>query len=754
MNKYLGIEFGSTRIKGVLINDKHQIIASGAFTWENKLVNGKWTYSLTEAKKGLQQCYLELKADYENKYHEKLTAVSSIGVSGMMHGYLVLDKDNNLLHDFLTWRNTVTEEASAILTEKLGFQIPQRWSSSHVYQAILNKQKEVKDIAFATTLAGYFHYLFTGKKVIGIGEASGMFPIDIKTKNYNQKMVSIFNNLIKDEVSWKLEDIFPKVLLAGDNAGYLTIDGRDLIDPSQELEIGIPLCPPEGDMGTGMVCTNSVKEGTGNASIGTSSNITIITNRDIHVYKEIDVITTPSGTNAALVHVNNGTSEINAWEKLFKEVSTSFNEDVSDGDIYSLMFNKALEGDKSIKGLYAVDYLSGEPITHFNEGKLLLLRDPDAEFNLANFMRLHINSLLGTIKIGINILVNNEGIKLNKIVGHGGFFKTPKVGQYLLSASLNTPVVTLSSASEGGPYGQALLAAYLIEKEDHESLEDYLEKKVFASQDSVEIKAEQEDVLGFEEFFKGYEKSLLIEKEAISVLKNKDKVSPYQKLKEEVYAQNMRLYKEGLITLTWGNVSGLDEELKVFAIKPSGVPYESLKPSDMVVLDLKGNIIEGKLRPSSDTPTHLALYQSFPAIRGVVHTHSTYAVAFAQAQTPIKALGTTHADTFKGEVPCTRLLSKEEIEGDYELNTGKVIIETFKNLDYEATPGVIVASHGPFAWGDSPKDAVDHAIILEKVAEMNLLTKLINKDAPEIDKNLENKHYQRKHGKGAYYGQK
>lgn len=519
VKKYLGLELGSTRIKGVLIDENHNIIASGAFVWENQLVNGIWTYSLDLAIKGLQSCYHELKTDYQNKYNEKLTHIDSIGISGMMHGYLVFDKNGKQIKEFRTWRNTITEEASRILTDEFNFHVPQRWSVSHIYQAILNNEDGVKDICFATTLSGYIHYLLTGKKVIGIGEASGIFPIDIKTLDYDKEMLEKFGHLVKNDVSWNLYDILPKVLVAGTEAGCLTSTGRELLDPSCELETGIPFCPPEGDMGTGMICTNSVLPGTGNSSIGTSANLTIVTGKDIGVYPEIDVILTPSGESAALVHVNNGTSEINAWEKLFKELVQHFKNDVTDGEIYSLMFNSSLNGDKESKGIYSIDYLSGETITKVNEGKLLLIREPDSEMNLSNFMRSHMYSLLGTIRLGVDILREKEKITLTKIVGHGGFFKTPGVGEIMLSSALDVPVVTLSSAGEGGPYGEALLASYLIEKDNGETLADYLQNKVFSHQISSEYSASKEDVEGFNKYLENYKKALDIEKETINQFK-------------------------------------------------------------------------------------------------------------------------------------------------------------------------------------------------------------------------------------------
>ena len=752
MKKFLGIEFGSTRIKGVLINEDHQIIASGSFTWENQFRDGVWTYDLSLAKEGLQRCYAELKHDYESKFQEKLIHIDGAGISGMMHGYLVFDENGNQLAQFRTWRNTITAQASEALTKEFGFHVPQRWSVAHVYQAILNDEPEVKDIAFATTLAGYFHYLLTGEKIVGIGEASGMFPIDEDSKDYDKNMLRRFNALVEEEVPWKIEDIFPHVQLAGQIAGHLTVEGRDLLDPSKELECGVPFCPPEGDMGTGMVCTNSVKAGTGNASIGTSSNVTIVTAADIGVYPEIDVITTPTGVNAALVHVNNGTSEINAWEKLFKEVVATFDDKVSDGQLYQLMFESALKGDPSSKGLYPVDYFSGEPVTRVNEGKLLFLREPNAEMTLPNFMRSHIYSLLGTIRLGIDILREQEGIKVHKIVGHGGFFKIPRVGSLMLSASLDVPVATLPSAGEGGPYGQAILAAYALEKKEGETLEDYLEERVFKAQESMEVKAEETDVHGFNAFLENYKKALDVERSAIK--KFQKKPQNLVELKKEAYEANLRLVDEGLITLTWGNVSVIDRKKGLIAIKPSGVPYDKMKVEDIVVVDLQGHVVEGELNPSSDLPTHLELYRAFPSIGSVVHTHSTYAVAFAQAKKAIVSYGTTHADTFHGDVPCTREMTQEEIEHDYEANTGKVIVETFANLDYEATPGVLVSGHGPFAWGKNAKDCVDHALILERVAQMAALTLMMNPEATRINPNLERKHYERKHGKNAYYGQK
>ena len=749
----LGVELGSTRIKAVLIDENHVPVASGDYEWENKLENGIWTYSLEAVHTGIRACFSALKEDLKEEFGTELTTVGAIGVSAMMHGYLPFDRDGKQLAEFRTWRNTITGEAAEKLTSLFGFNIPQRWSIAHLYHAYLNGEAHVKDIAFLTTLAGYFHYLLTGGKVLGIGEASGVFPIDPVTKDYPVGSLRIFNDLVENEVPWKIEDILPRVLLAGEEAGRLTLEGRDLLDESKELEVGIPFCPPEGDMGTGMVCTNSLAVGSGNASLGTSSNVTLVTGSEIGVYKEIDVIASPSGVPAALVHVNNGTSEINAWERLFKEVINHFDKDVDDGEIYTTLFKSARSCEKDDLGIYPVDYFSGEPVTHVNEGRPLMVRSPDAAMDLPSFMRSHIYALLATIRLGVDILRDGEGVKVTKIVGHGGFFKTKGVGEFFLSAALGVPVLTLPSAGEGGPYGEALLASYLVEKKEGESLEEYLDKRVFATQESHSELASPKEMERFNSFLVEYRKSLNLERVAIKSFA-KDKESRYEELKKRVYEQNIRLVKEGLISLTWGNVSEIDRELGVIAIKPSGVSYEKMKVEDIVILDLEGHVIEGDLRPSSDTPTHLELYRNFPLIGGVVHTHSTFAVAFAQAKRSVSCYGTTHADSFFKEVPCTRDLAKEEIEGEYELNTGKVIVETFKDRDYMATPAALSPSHGPFCWGKNAVKAVDSAVILEKVCQMNLLSELLSEEPISIDPVLEKKHHDRKHGKNAYYGQK
>ena len=505
-NTVMGLEFGSTRIKAVLIDENHTTLAMGTHDWENRLEDGIWTYSLDDIWGGLQDCYANLAADVKAKYDVELIRIGAIGFSAMMHGYMAFDKEDNLLVPFRTWRNTITGESSSILTKELGFNIPQRWSISHLYQAILNQEPHVKDIAFFTTLAGYIHYKLTGVKCLGVGDASGMFPIDSKINDYNQGMIAQFDELIKDKgFAWKLADILPKCLNAGEKAGVLTEEGAKLLDVSGKLQAGIPLCPPEGDAGTGMVATNAVAEGTGNVSAGTSIFSMIVTEKELEgVYEEIDMVTTPDGKPVAMVHCNNCTSDLNAWVYLFKEFADTFGMKVDMNDLYGTLYRKALEGDADCGGLVSFNYVSGEPVTGFAEGRPMFIRKPDANFNLANFMRTHILSSLATIKIGNDILIKEEGVKVDSIMGHGGLFKTPVVGQKLLAAALNTSVTVMDTASEGGPWGMAVLAAYMIGKAENESLGDYLNQKVFAGQSGTTIAPDAADVAGFDAFTESY----------------------------------------------------------------------------------------------------------------------------------------------------------------------------------------------------------------------------------------------------------
>ena len=506
----IGIELGSTRIKSVLLGRDHQVLASGSFTWENSLVNGIWTYSLEEVQNGLQACFADLKRDVKEKYAQDLTTTGAIGISAMMHGYLPFDKDDNQLCEFRTWRNTITGQAAEKLTDLFGFNIPQRWSIAHLYQAMLNKEEHVPEIAYITTLAGYVHYKLTGKKVMGVGEASGMFPIDSSTNQYDVEMVQKFNELTNVD----LLSLLPEVLSAGDDAGNLTKEGSLYLDPSGELEAGIPLAPCEGDAGTGMVATNSVRVRTGNVSAGTSDFAMIVVDKKLKVHREIDMVTTPAGKPVAMVHCNNCTSDINAWINLFRESIDLFGFTVDTNTLYTKLFKAALEGDNDCGDLLSYNYYSGEGVTDLDEGRLLFLRKADSKFNLANFMRTHLYSALATLKIGMDIL-SEENVAIDKIYGHGGFFKTEEVGQRILSAAINTPVSVMQTAGEGGPYGMALLCAYALWRSKDETLEDYLDNKVFASCESSTVMADKAEVDGFNTFISQYKNCLEVEKTAI-----------------------------------------------------------------------------------------------------------------------------------------------------------------------------------------------------------------------------------------------
>jgi sugar (pentulose or hexulose) kinase len=519
----LGIEFGSTRIKAVLIGEDHAPIASGSHEWENQYENGIWTYSLADVWKGLQESYRNLSNEVLEKYNTPLQTIGAIGFSGMMHGYLAFDKDGNLLVPFRTWRNTITGQAAEKLTDLFQFNIPQRWSIAHLYQAILNKEPHIKDIGHLTTLAGYVHWKLTGQKVMGVGEASGMFPIDSQTNDYDARMIDQFNGLLTAEnIPWKIQDILPKVLVAGDAAGGLTEAGAKLLDPTGQLKAGIPLCPPEGDAGTGMVATNSVAERTGNVSAGTSVFAMIVLEKALSkVYPEIDMVTTPTGKPVAMVHSNNCTSDLNAWIELFHEFTQVLGVDVNQSRLFEVLYQQALTGDADADGggLLAYNYVSGEHITHLEEGRPLFVRTPESHFTLANFMRVHLFSALGALKIGLDILFVQEQVKIDQILGHGGFFKTKEVGQKIMAAAMNVPVSVMETAGEGGAWGIALLASYMLHKAKNEPLEAYLSNKVFAGENSATIAPDPRDGDGFATFMERYKKGLVIERAAVDGLR-------------------------------------------------------------------------------------------------------------------------------------------------------------------------------------------------------------------------------------------
>lgn len=516
----LGIEFGSTRIKAVLVDEANKPIASGAHDWENRLENGIWTYSLDDIWTGLQDCYQKLTEDVQVQYGEKLVKIGAIGFSAMMHGYMAFNEKDELMVPFRTWRNTITEEASNKLTELFNYHIPQRWTIAHLYQAILNGEAHVPDLKFVITLAGYIHWKLTGEKIVGVGEASGMFPIDIATGQFNEKMIAQFDQAVGDKkFSWKLKDVLPKVYTAGQQAGALTEEGAKLLDPTGTLQAGVPFCPPEGDAGTGMAATNSVAKRTGNVSAGTSVFGMIVMEKELSkVYDAIDLVTTPDGSLVAMVHCNNCTSDLNAWVNLFKEYSEVMGMKVDMNELYGNLYRKALEGDDDCGGLLAYNYFSGEHVTGFNEGRPLFARTPDAKFNLANFMRVHLFTSLGALKTGFDVLFKEEKVEVDEILGHGGLFKTKGVGQSILAAAMNAPVSVMETAGEGGAWGIALLASYMIQKGADESLAAFLDSKVFAGQKGEKLEPKAADVEGFDKFMKRYSAGLAIERAAVETL--------------------------------------------------------------------------------------------------------------------------------------------------------------------------------------------------------------------------------------------
>lgn len=513
----LGIELGSTRIKAVLIGEDSVPLAAGSHEWENRLESGIWTYTLEDIWTGLRDCYKKLAQDVQTKYGVTLRKTGAMGFSAMMHGYMAFDKEGELLVPFRTWRNTMTAEAAGRLKALFGYPIPQRWSIAHLYQAILNKEPHVPRIAYLTTLAGYVHWKLTGKKVLGVGEASGMFPIDTVTGNYHERMLAQFDEAAN--APWRLQDILPTVLTAGEAAGVLTEEGARLLDEEGNLEAGIPLCPPEGDAGTGMVATNSVAKRTGNISAGTSVFAMVVLEKELtKAYEEIDLVTTPSGELVAMVHCNNCTSDLNAWVNLFEECLGSFGCKVDKDALYGTLYRKALEGEADCGGLLAYNYVSGEPVTGFDEGRPLFVRTQDARFTLANFMRVHLFTSLGALKTGMDILLKKENVRIDRLFGHGGLYKTPVVGQRVTAAAMNAPVSVMETAGEGGAWGIALLAAYMLQKEGEETLAGYLSRHVFAGAACVTVEPDPSDAAGFDAFMERYTKGLVVERAATESL--------------------------------------------------------------------------------------------------------------------------------------------------------------------------------------------------------------------------------------------
>ncbi len=516
LNKtYLGIELGSTRIKAVLLGEDFKPVASGSYTWENQLKNGYWTYSMDDVWTGLKSCYKDLKENVKKQYGITLTKVAALGISGMMHGYLPFDKDGNQLAEFRTWRNTTTAQAADELTALFGFNVPQRWSISHLRQAMLNKEEHVADISMITTLAGYVHYRLTGKHAMGVGEASGMFPIDSDIIDYDSAMIDKFRELSK-EFTWDIKEILPEVMPAGAFAGTLTEEGAKLLDEEGDLLAGIPMCPPEGDAGTGMVATNAVAARTGNVSAGTSIFSMVVLEKMLsRVYTEIDMVTTPSGKPVAMVHCNNCTSDMNAWVNIFKETLNLMGHEVDMGELYTKLYQKSLEGDLDCDGVTIYNYLSGEPITGFDDGRPVVVRALESKFSLANFIKANLYSTLASLAAGM-VILEKENVEIDRLMGHGGLFKTPVVGQKYLAAATNSPVWVMETAGEGGPYGMAVLAAYL--KNNDVTLEDFLNNKIFADAPGAKLDPEEADVAGFKAYLDRFIAGLPVEKAAIETL--------------------------------------------------------------------------------------------------------------------------------------------------------------------------------------------------------------------------------------------
>lgn len=516
----LGIEFGSTRIKAVLVDSTNAPIASGSHEWENRLDNGIWTYTLEDIWGGLQDAYADMAADVKKQYDVELENIGAIGFSAMMHGYMAFGKEDELLVPFRTWRNTITEEAASKLTAEFNYNIPQRWSIAHLYQAILNGEEHVPYVDFFKTLAGYVHWRLTGRKVLGVGDASGMFPIDIHTGDYDQAMIQKFDKLVADQnYRWNLRDILPRVLAAGEEAGVLTEEGASLLDPSGDLQAGIPLCPPEGDAGTGMVATNSVAKRTGNISAGTSIFAMVVLEKELSkVYPQIDLVTTPDGALVGMVHCNNCTSDINAWVNLFREFGEMYGLTFDMNDLFTKLYSVALKGDPDCGGMISYNYFSGEPVTGFDAGAPLFVRDAESKFTLANTMRMHLYSALAALKSGMDLMLKEEGVQVDQLFGHGGYFKTKGVGQRIAAAAMNAPVSVMKTAGEGGAWGIAVLAAFLAKKKDGQSLGEFLNEEIFAGNKGVKMDPMAEDVEGFEKFMEKYMKNLPAEKAAVEAL--------------------------------------------------------------------------------------------------------------------------------------------------------------------------------------------------------------------------------------------
>ena len=518
----LGIEFGSTRIKAVLIDFKGKILATGFYDWRNSFVDGIWTYSIDEIHAGLRGCYSSLRKSVQDKYGVNPDTYGAIGVSAMMHGIMAFDKKGKILTHFQTWRNSNTQVAADKLSELFQFNIPLRWTVSHLYQFAMDDEQFMRRIDYVTVLSSYIHWKLTGERVVGIGDASGIFPINSHDMDYDTKMMMKFECLLaKKQYPWELKQILPKVLKAGEYAGKLTVEGAAFLDESGTLKAGIPFCPPEGDAGTGMVATNSVTVGTGNVSAGTSTFAMIVLEKPLSkVYKEIDMVATPMGYPVAMSHANNGTSDINAWMELFGEYSELMGISIDKERIFEKLFTNSLKGDPDCGNMLSYGYYSGEGIIGLQEGRPIFIRKPESRFTLANFVRTHLYSSLCAVKIGIDILMKDENVEVKQLTGHGGFFKTPGVGQRYLAAAVDTPVLVRDTADEGGAWGIALLAAYLICSNNRQiSLADYLRDEVFSGRQGTLVEPNEEEVKGFEKYMENYRGAISVEEEAVEYIR-------------------------------------------------------------------------------------------------------------------------------------------------------------------------------------------------------------------------------------------
>lgn len=502
MKTVLGIELGSTRIKAAALDESFRTVSAGGYTWESRLENGVWTYSLDEAWRGIRQALAGI---------ESRDSVQCVGISGMMHGYLAFDSDWKLLTPFRTWQNTMTAEAASALTKLFGYNVPQRWSVAHLYQAVLNGEEHIKKVAHITTLAGYVHYMLTGKNVLGVGDASGMFPIDSAARDYDEGMIEKFNRLTAERgMPWRIRDLLPKALVAGEDAGSLTNDGSAMLNGL--LKPGIPFAPPEGDAETGMTATNAVAPRTGNVSAGTSIFAMVVLERPLsRVYEEIDIVMTPSGRPVAMVHCNNGTNDTNAWAAILKEAAELFGARPDAGELYTALYKKALEGEPDCGGVTVCNYMAGEGVTHLDEGRPMVIRAPGCRFTLANFFRAQLYAAMATLKIGMEIL-EKEKVAIDLMTGHGGLFKTPIVGQRFMAAACGAPITCMESAGEGGPFGMALLAAFRMYRKEGEQLEDYLNSGVYADARGVTIQPDPVDAAGFNEYMRSFRAMLDVER--------------------------------------------------------------------------------------------------------------------------------------------------------------------------------------------------------------------------------------------------